>query len=282
MSPIVLAAVILGGVGITFAGLIALTNRFFHVEEDPRVDAITGMLPGSNCGACGHAGCRAFAEALINGTIPPAGCTVMGEDDIASVAEYLGVDVGEAHRRVARLLCGGTCEVAPARAEYRGLGTCVASATVAAGGKACVWGCLGLGDCERVCDFDALVMRPDGLPQVIPALCTACGDCVEICPKDLFALIPVEQKLLVQCRNPLDGARAEAVCAVACNACGKCAVDAPGLITMRDGLPVIDVAALALQGRTAVARCPTGAIVWVDGAQFGAPGVQREREVVVA
>jgi ferredoxin len=148
-----------------------------------------------------------------------------------------------------------------------GLQTCRAAAAVAGGGKACSWGCLGLADCEVACTFGAIYMNDVDLPVVIPEKCTACGDCVEACPKDLFTLMPLDHKLIVQCKNLLEGGEAEAVCAVACNACGRCAADAPGLIAMVNGLAVIDYDQYALATPDAVKRCPTGAIVWVEGAQ---------------
>jgi len=259
---------ILGGVGLTFAAAIALTHRKFKVFEDPRIDALEGMLPGNNCGACGQAGCRAFAEAVVNGTQKPAGCTVATPDTVADIALYLGVDAGEANKRVARLLCAGGINVAIQQADYLGLGTCKAATAVAGGGKGCAWGCIGLADCERVCDFDAIYMDEYNIPVVIAEKCTACNDCVETCPKDLFVLMPVEQRLLVQCKSALEGDEIEALCQVACNACGRCAMDAaPGLIEMKNGLAVVDYDKNELASADAVKRCPTGAIVWLEGAQ---------------
>lgn len=260
---------ILSGLALAFAALIALTHRRFRVWEDPRIEQVTGMLPGANCGACGLAGCRAFAEVLVAGRVKPADCNVMSDDQIALVASILGVNAGEVNRRVARLLCAGGRDVAVQQADYLGLDTCKAAATVAGGGKGCTWGCLGLGDCAVACTFDAIVMDAQGLPVVIPARCTACGDCVEACPKDLFTIMPLEHKLIVQCKSALEGDLIAALCRVACTACGKCAMDAaPGLIQMRGGLAVIDYDKHALASPAATARCPTGAIVWLDGAQF--------------
>jgi RnfABCDGE-type electron transport complex B subunit len=269
MSQILFSVLVLGGLGMVFALMIALTHRKFHVWEDPRIDAVANMLPNSNCGACGNPGCRAFAEALVAGKVQPAGCTVMGPDGRQEVAHYLGVDVGQATKRVARLLCAGGCDVAPRLAEYQGYQTCKAAAAIAGGGKACAWGCLGLADCEVVCDFDAIYMNAQQLPVVIPDRCTACGDCVETCPKDLFTLMPMDHKLIVQCKNLLEGEEATAVCQVACNACGRCALDAaPGVVEMVNGLAVVHYEKNEMAGPEATLRCPTGAIVWVEGAQF--------------
>ncbi len=266
---VVNSALILGGVGLTFGILIALANRKFFVWEDPRIDTVNQFLPGTNCGACGFAGCHAFAEELVQGDTQPAVCTVMGPGDVTDVAEFLGVEAGEAAQRVARLLCAGGCDVAVQQADYRGLQTCAAAAAVASGGKGCTWGCTGLADCRDVCDLDAIYMNSYGIPVVIPERCTACNDCVEACPIDLFTIMPLDHKLLVQCKSLLEGEVAEALCSVACNACGRCAVDAAsGVVEMVNGLAVVDYSKNDLAGPEAIARCPTGAIVWLEGAQF--------------
>jgi Na+-translocating ferredoxin:NAD+ oxidoreductase subunit B len=263
------AAAILGGVGLTFGVLIALANRKFKVFEDPRIDAVSDMLPGNNCGACGQAGCRAFAELLVKGEVQPATCTVLGEADREDVAAFLGVDAGEANKRVARLLCAGGSDVAPSKALYHGIQSCAAAVAVGGGGKGCTWGCVGYADCQVSCTFDAIEMNASGLPVVDIDKCTACGDCVEACPLDLFTLMPLDHNLIVQCRNLLDGDAATAVCTVACNACGCCVADAaPGLISMKHGLAVIDYGRIELANPAAASRCPTGAILWLEGQQF--------------
>ncbi len=193
----------------------------------------------------------------------------MGPEQTEDVAQLLGVAAGEANQRVARLLCAGGSEVAVQNAEYRGFASCKAAATVAGGGKGCTWGCLGLADCEVSCDFDAIHMSTTQLPIVNPVLCNACGDCVDACPKELFVIMPLEQHLIVQCRSELEGDEAEGLCSVACNACGKCALDAEeGLIDMVNGLAVIDYTKHEIATNAATKRCPTGAIAWVENAQL--------------
>jgi Na+-translocating ferredoxin:NAD+ oxidoreductase subunit B len=282
LQVIIGAASIVGGVGLTFGILIAIASRKLRVYEDPRIDAVSDMLPGSNCGACGQAGCRAFAELLVQGEIQPAGCTVMGEDDRLDVAGFLGVDAGEANKRVARLLCAGGSSVAPRKAEYRGIRSCAAAAAVAGGGKGCAWGCLGYADCAVACTFDAIRMNADDLPVVDLDKCTACNDCVEACPLGLFVLMPLDHKLIVQCKSLLEGEAATDVCSVACNACGRCVVDgAPGLIQMRNGLAVIDYEKIDLADPVAAGRCPTNAILWLDGEQFAGTLVQEAAAAAV-
>ena len=269
MNETLRAIAILGGVGLVFGVFIALANKRLWVWEDPRIDVVATMLPNANCGACGLPGCRAFAEQAVAGKVSPAQCTVSGDAARDQIADFLGVDAGEAVKNVARLLCAGGTDVAGYQAEYRGLPTCAAAASVAGGGKGCAWGCLGLADCMRACTFDAIHMSDTGLPVVDIEKCTACGDCVVACPKALFSLLPVNAPLLVQCKSLIEGDEVLEQCRVACTACGKCVLDsAEGLISIASGVAVVNFDKIALAEQRNVARCPTGAIVWLNGAQF--------------
>lgn len=263
--PLILTAITaLGGLTIVLAGLLILANKKLFVPEDPRIDIVEEMLPSANCGACGLPGCRPFAEALLKGETLPGKCTVSSDEDREKIAAFLGVDVGAEEKRVARLACQGGINVARNRAQYKGLPTCTAAAKVAGGGKSCAWGCLGFGDCEDVCDFDAIHMNIFSLPVVDEDKCTACGDCVDICPKDLFSLHPVSHRLWVACKNQEAGDEILEECEVACTACARCAMDAPpGLITMQQNLPVIDYQKNHATQKP-IQRCPTGAIVWIE------------------
>ncbi len=273
------AVLILGGTALVFAIFIAAANKKLKVWEDPRIDVVASMLPSANCGACGLPGCRAFAEKAVVGEIQPAKCTVSNAERVSEIAHFLGVDAGQAIKRVARLRCAGGSDVAVQRAEYRGLGTCEAAAAVAGGGKGCAWGCLGLADCARACTFDAITMSPEGLPVVDVEKCTACNDCVIACPKNLFVLQQLDHPLLVQCMNLVQGDVVLEQCAVACTTCGKCVLDAaPGLISVASGVAVIDYSKIAEAEESAVERCPTGAIVWLRGAQFASQPALRSVE----
>ncbi|TNE63151.1 MAG: Fe-S cluster protein [Bacteroidetes bacterium] len=261
------------GLGLFFATVIAVAYKKLRVEEDPRIDKVEGMLPHANCGACGQPGCRAFAELLVAGTESPSRCTVSSAEGLQQIATFLGVDTGAQEKIVARLLCAGGKREAQNLADYKGnLRTCRGESVVTGGPKACSWGCLGLGDCEVACDFDAIYMNDDGLPVVIADRCVACNDCVEACPKGLFELMPVSQKLIVQCKSLLEGDLALNKCSVACTACGRCVADsAPGLIAIENNLAVINYELNHLSSIDATRRCPTDAIVWVEYQQFEAP-----------
>jgi len=254
----------LGLLTLALAGLIAVANKKLYVFEDPRIDQVEDMLPHANCGACGFPGCRPFAEALVSGTVLPGKCSVSSDEGRAAIARFLGVALGAEEKRVARLACNGGMNVAINQAYYKGISSCQAATLISGGGKACSWGCLGYGDCEVVCDFDAITMNEFGIPVVDEMKCTACGDCVEACPKGLFSIHPANHRLWVACKSQESGDEVLEVCDVGCTACGKCAMDAEeNMISMVKNLPVINYAKNH-KTQAPIQRCPTGAIVWLD------------------
>ncbi|WP_374328877.1 RnfABCDGE type electron transport complex subunit B [Azonexus sp.] len=264
--------------GLALGGMLAFASRKLAVLEDPRIDEVEGRLPKSNCGACGEAGCRAFAEKVVGGAVQPAACSASSPAQRQEIADYLGIAAGTVEKKVARLACSGGQHVAFLRARYAGHPSCRAAAVVAGGGKECAWGCLGLGDCASVCSFGAITMDRHGLPQVDVDKCTGCNDCVEICPKGLFSVEPLSRQLWVACRNQADGPTAEAACEVACTACGRCVQDAPGeLIKLNGNLASINYELNELASRHPIERCPTGAIVWYERPDHAVKGAAARR-----
>jgi len=269
MSDFLTAPGIMTGLGLFFGIILAVAYRLLRVDEDPRLAETEELLPGTNCGACGEPGCLPFAIKLVNQEVQPSGCTVASPEVIDALADFLGVDTGDQEQRVARLHCAGGRAEAFQIAEYNGFESCRAAAVVSGGGKGCAWGCLGLADCEVVCGFDAIVMTRNGLPQVDNAKCTACGDCVSACPKGLFEIVPMDHRLFVQCSAPLAGEAISLLCSRACDGCGKCAADGEaGTITMENELPQIDYGLGVALTAKATERCPTQAILWLEGNQF--------------
>lgn len=265
INQLMVAVFFMASLGILLAVVLSIANRRLYVYEDPRIDEIEELLPHANCGACGTPGCRPFAEALVAKTVDPGLCTVNAADMNQLIADFLGVDVSQQEKKVARLACAGGTHVSYTRAHYEGLKTCRAATLVSGGGKGCSWACLGLEDCATVCGFDAISFNKFSLPVVDEDLCTACEDCVTECPRNLFSLQPVSNKLWVACNNKDNMDESEAHCDVACNACGRCVSDSPeGLITIQNSLATINYSKNGLASKIAIERCPTGAIVWKD------------------
>lgn len=264
MTGVLSAALALAVLAGALGGLLLLVGRWLAPVDDGRLESLLGLLPGTNCGACGQPGCRAFASALLAGAVAPAACRVSSPRARQRIAAFLKVEVGAVERRVARLACAGGRDVALRLAAYGGEPSCAAAAVTGGGGTACAWACLGHGDCQRACSFAAIRMNAQGLPVVDEARCTACGDCQRACPRGLFHIVPAAQSLWVACSNPLAGSQLLDACAVACTACGRCVQDAAGSLRLQDNLPQ-RVASDAEPPPASIERCPTGAIVCFEG-----------------
>lgn len=253
-------------IGAAAAVILYLVAQKFKVYEDPRIDEAEEALPGANCGGCGFAGCRAFAEACVKADdLSDLSCPVGGNGTMQSIASILGMEAIEKAPRVAYIRCNGTCDNRPKTSSFDGATTCAIAASVYSGESNCQFGCLGYGDCVTACDFEAIDLRSDlGVPQIIDDKCVACGACVGACPKNLIELrkkMPKDRKVVVSCRNQDKGGVARKACSVACIGCGKCAKECPfDAITIENNLAYIDSDKCKLC-RKCVAVCPTGAII---------------------
>ncbi len=99
VTGILIAALVVGGTGLFIGVFLGFAGTKFAVEVDEREEAITGVLPGNNCGGCGYAGCSGLAAAIVKGEAEIGSCPVGG----APVAAEIGKIMGQARRR-ARLL----------------------------------------------------------------------------------------------------------------------------------------------------------------------------------
>jgi electron transport complex protein RnfB len=197
-----LAVVVLMGLGAAAGAGLALANRFFGVEEDPRVEEICDNLPGANCGACGYPGCKGYAQALLKG-IDITACAPGGNATVK-----------------------GSRQVTQNRSDYRGIVECHAAHLTQAGPTTCPSGCMGLNSCVDACDYGAIVVR-DGVAVVLPELCIGDGACVDACPRDLIEMVPKDRKGHVLCSNTQPGKVVRKICSVGCTACKLCTKKSP-------------------------------------------------------
>ncbi|MBP5676252.1 MAG: RnfABCDGE type electron transport complex subunit B [Bacteroidales bacterium] len=255
--------------GLVLALVLYLVAKRFKVEEDPRIDEVEKAMPGANCGGCGFAGCRAFAEAAVKAPNLDANfCPVGGNETMAKVAQILGYEVKEKAPMVAVVRCNGTCVARPRTNNYDGFASCKVKAALYSGDTGCSYGCLGCGDCVGACQFGALSMDlATGLPVVDQEKCTACGACVKACPKRIIELRPKGprgMRVFVSCVNRDKGPVAKKACANACIGCGICAKTCTKeAIVIEGNVAWIDPAKCKLC-RECEAVCPTGAIHGVN------------------
>lgn len=259
---VIISMVSMGGIAAALSLFLAYADKKLKIEEDPRIEALLNILPNTNCGGCGRAGCRVFAEALVQGTASVTGCVAGGQAVADNIAKYLGVDSAQAHSNTAVVLCRGGEREALKNAVYKGERTC-AAANITGGEKACIYSCIGYGDCVAACKFDAMAMNDNGLPVVFYDACIGCGACARACPRDIIEMHPIGHKIFNYCRNRDKGAVARKICKVSCIACGLCVKDCAveGGIEVIDNLAVINYDKCP-QDDQPTKRCPTACILF--------------------
>ena len=134
------------------------------------VEAIERTLPQTQCGQCGFAGCRPYAEALARREVDIDRCPPGGEATLRALAALLD--------REPRPVVADTGPTkAPSVAwidEER---------------------CIGCARCLPACPVDAIVGAPRHMHTVLAAQCTGCELCLAPCPVDCIELRPVHLRV---------------------------------------------------------------------------------------
>jgi electron transport complex protein RnfB len=169
VSIILTAVVALLGLALVFGILLGFAAVRFKVEGNPIVDQIDSILPQTQCGQCGHPGCRPYAEGIAAGEeinkCPPG-----GEATIQALADLLDVE-------------------APALDSEHGEEKPKTVAVIREDE------CIGCTKCIQACPIDAILGSAKHMHTVIASECTGCDLCVEPCPVDCIDMIPVDQDL---------------------------------------------------------------------------------------
>lgn len=260
IAVLIISVASMGGIGLILSLILVVADKKLAVKEDPRVERALAALPGINCGACGFAGCSGFAAAVAEGKISVSGCRPGGQEVAAQLAQILGVEEAEAETpKKARVFCSGGLKEAIRDKVYMGVRTCEA-AHIVGDEKACLYSCIGYGDCVDACPFDAMYMDENGLPVVILEKCTGCGECVKACPRNIMGLTDADEMIHVYCRSLDKGPVVRKICSAGCIACKLCEKDDDtGSVMVVDNLSVIDYS-VHKDPLKAIERCPTKVI----------------------
>ena len=124
MMGLLLAAGVIGAIGIIIGVLLGVASEKFKVEVDEREILVRAELPGNNCGGCGFPGCDGLANAIAAGTAPVSGCPVGGPVVAEKIAAIMGVESGGAVKKVAFVKCKGTCDKTRVQYNYFGMDDC--------------------------------------------------------------------------------------------------------------------------------------------------------------
>ena len=170
MESVLIAVGVVALIGLILGGLIGFAAKKFAVASDPRIEEVTELLPGANCGGCGYAGCADLAKAVVTKGVNPSLCAVCAAENVAKICAVMGMEAETKEKKVAVVYCSGDHGHAKMIAQYNGLNDCRAAASLHGGGKGCRFGCIGLGSCARSCPFGAIEIRR-GLAIVHPEIC---------------------------------------------------------------------------------------------------------------
>jgi electron transport complex protein RnfB len=135
----------------------------FRVEGNPIADQIDALLPQTQCGQCGHPGCRPYAEALARGEDDINKCIPGGEATVLALADLLGR------------------EPAALEVEEKPPAVAVIDAQT----------CIGCTLCLQACPVDAIVGAAKQLHGVLAAECTGCELCLPPCPVECIQMVPI-------------------------------------------------------------------------------------------
>ena len=221
---------------------IALTaaSKVFEVEEDERITRINDALPQANCGGCGYSGCADYAAAVVEKGAECNLCRPGGDAVAAKVAQIMGQEAQDVIELTAFVRCRGDCNATPHKYIYEGIQSCAACDRFYSGSKLCTSGCLGYGDCVRVCPQGAINII-DGIAVVDQSRCIGCGRCATACPNKLIAIRPATQKIEVCCSSRSLPKDTKKICPNGCVGCKVCEKNCPeGAIKVTDNHAVID------------------------------------------
>jgi electron transport complex protein RnfB len=164
------AMLAIGVLAALFGLLLGFSAIRFRVEGDPIVDQVDNLLPQTQCGQCGYAGCRPYAEAIASGEADINQCPPGGEAGIHALAELLGVDPK------------------PLNAEH---GEHTEKRVAVIDEQTCI----GCTLCIQACPVDAILGAAKQMHTVIESECTGCDLCLPPCPVDCIEMVPLKETI---------------------------------------------------------------------------------------
>ncbi len=242
-------------------------------KEDPSLEEaerIKELLPGGECGACGYPGCFAYAQAVVKDKQMPARAPcrplVQDKEGLLRFEAHLGLSINKAQlERRALVHCSGN---SPNLAAYNGINSCRAAMQLASGFRECLYACLGLVDCARICPVNAIAIDAESRVAVVDwEKCIGCGLCSPACPQNLIDLVPKAMPQYLGCNyqaaKEIPGRKRCAVGCIHCRICVKVSPEGEVAWSAEKDLPCFDPQR-CLFAAAAIAKCPRKIILKIS------------------
>ena len=240
MTTYILPMVVFGAIGLAAGVLLTVCSKIFEVKVDERIEAVNEILPQVNCGACGFSGCSDYASAIVQNGAPTNMCKPGGAECAKKISAVMGMEAMNVTPQVAVIRCNGNCHNTENKYDFQGVQSCKAANLFYNGSKMCTHGCLGFGDCAKVCPQDAISVV-DGLAVVDKSKCIGCGLCTKACPDQLIILRDIDKTVDVCCSSTDIGKITRSVCKHGCIGCKICEKKCPNdAIHVENNLARID------------------------------------------
>ena len=163
------AILVMSGIGLVLGAILGWSSVRLRVAEDPLVEKVDAILPQTQCGQCGFAGCKPYAEAIAKGEADINRCPPGGAEGVRRLAELLGVEpkpLGEG-------------------LEHKPKSVAVIDENF----------CIGCTLCIQACPVDAIIGTSKQLHTVVPQMCTGCELCLPPCPVDCIHMEVIREDL---------------------------------------------------------------------------------------
>lgn len=259
LTPILLVGII----GLLAGIILAVASIVMAVPKDETAEALEEILPGANCGACGFSGCSGYAAAMSKGEAKPGLCSPGGKETAEKCAALLGAGDVQVEYKTALVRCMGSYDNTGDKMLYDGIESCSAASFLLGGITSCRYGCMGMGDCVRACEYGAVSVC-NGVAKIDPCKCKGCSKCVEACPKGMIKFVPLKKQAVVRCSNCDKGKDTMQVCKIGCIGCKKCEKTCEfGAVTVQNNLAYVDSQKCTGCGRC-VEACPRNVITLLD------------------
>lgn len=224
--------------GFLCALLLAFLDRLLSAAPDEKIGGM--MKPDGE--ECGYPGCSEYAYKAVR------------EDSDTCLPH-------DTFRKVAKIACLAAGTSSEIEYIFDGADDCYTLFHHFSGDKKCKVGCIGYGDCKKICPMNAIKTDSQGRLWIDSGICSGCGKCVSVCPTKVIKLVPLNGGYFVACSNYEEERFVREECKWGCTGCGICEHFSTGAVTIKDNLAVISYGENSVDLQSTASKCPAKVII---------------------